>query len=170
MSASHNLAFELFESVATVRSARPSGLHETLNDLLMHPVLGYAILAAVLGGLFALVFHVGSAVEPFFLEWFDGLHAQLQAWLPADTVGYALVHGVAAGVGGGIGIVVPYLLPFFVGLALLEDTGYLPRIVLRHRDAPRRSSTGCRSCRDHGLRPLGSRRARDVDPGRGATG
>jgi len=124
----HNLAFELFESVATVRSARPSGLHETLNDLLMHPVLGYAILAAVLGGLFALVFHVGSAVEPFFLEWFDGLHAQLQAWLPADTVGYALVHGVAAGVGGGIGIVVPYLLPFFVGLALLEDTGYLPRI------------------------------------------
>jgi len=124
----HNLAFELFESVATIRSARRSGLHERLNDLLMHPVLGYAILAAVLAGMFALVFQVGSAVEPLFLEWFDGLHARLQAWLPADTVGYALVHGVAAGVGGGIGIVVPYLLPFFVGLALLEDTGYLPRI------------------------------------------
>lgn len=124
----HNLAFELFESVATVRSSRRSGLHERLNDLLMHPVLGYAILAAVLAGMFALVFHVGSAVEPLFLEWFDGLHARLAAWLPADSVGYALVHGVAAGVGGGVGIVVPYLLPFFVGLALLEDTGYLPRI------------------------------------------
>lgn len=124
----HNLAFELFESVATVRSARRSGLHERLNDLLMHPVLGYVILAAVLAGMFTLVFQAGSAVEPLFLEWFDGLHARLQGWLPPHTLGYTVAHGVAAGVGGGIGIVVPYLLPFFVGLALLEDTGYLPRI------------------------------------------
>ena len=124
----HHLAFELFESVATVRSAHRSGLHERLNDVLMHPVLGYVILAAVLAGMFALVFQVGNAVEPHFLRWFEGLQARLAAWLPPGTLGYTLAHGIAAGVGGGIGIVVPYLLPFFVGLALLEDTGYLPRI------------------------------------------
>jgi ferrous iron transport protein B len=32
------------------------------------------------------------------------------------------------GLAGGVAIVLPYLLPFLVGLAILEDTGYLPRL------------------------------------------
>jgi len=32
------------------------------------------------------------------------------------------------GLAGGVAIVLPYLLPFLFGLAILEDTGYLPRI------------------------------------------
>ena len=32
------------------------------------------------------------------------------------------------GIFGGVAIVLPYLLPFLVGLALLEDSGYLPRV------------------------------------------
>jgi ferrous iron transport protein B len=124
----HNLAFELFESVAQVRSRRRPGVHERLNELLMHPVLGYVILLSALAGMFALVFKTGSAIEPLFLGWFDGLHGRLATWLPVETLGHTVAHGIVAGVGGGIGIVVPYLLPFFVGLALLEDTGYLPRI------------------------------------------
>ena len=124
----HNLAFDLFESVAKVGKTARAGVHEKLNDVLMHPVLGYVILLAALAGTFTLVFKVGSAIEPSFLEWFERLDGRLEAWLPAGTLGYAIVHGIVAGLGGGIAIVVPYLLPFFVALALLEDTGYLPRI------------------------------------------
>ena len=50
----HNLAFELFESVASVGRTPRAGVHEKLNDLLMHPVLGYVILVAVLAGTFVL--------------------------------------------------------------------------------------------------------------------
>ena len=32
------------------------------------------------------------------------------------------------GLFGGVAIVLPYLLPFLVGLAFLEDSGYLPRV------------------------------------------
>jgi len=32
------------------------------------------------------------------------------------------------GIAGGVAIVLPYLLPFLIGLAILEDTGYLPRM------------------------------------------
>ncbi len=124
----HNLAFELFESVARVGPAPRRSLRHRLDGLLMHPVLGYLILVAVLAGTFLLVFRAGSAVEPLFLGWFERLENWLGGQLPAGSLGYAVVHGVVAGFGGGIGIVVPYLLPFFVALALLEDTGYLPRI------------------------------------------
>ena len=122
----HNLAFELFESVAKVGTRPRAAVHETLNELLMHPVLGYVILVVVLAGTFVLVFKAGNAVEPSFLRWFEQLDGRLAVWLPAETLGYTVVHGIVAGLGGGIGIVV-HLLPFFVALALLEDTGYLPR-------------------------------------------
>jgi len=32
------------------------------------------------------------------------------------------------GLAGGVAIVLPYLIPFLLGLAILEDTGYLPRL------------------------------------------
>jgi ferrous iron transport protein B len=124
----HNLAFELFESVAGVGRRTRAGVHEKLNEVLMHPVLGYVILVAVLAGTFVLVFRAGGAIEPLFLDQFERLTAWLAVYVPPETLGYAVVHGIVAGLGGGIGIVVPYLVPFFVALALLEDTGYLPRI------------------------------------------
>lgn len=126
--ARHNLAFDLFESVAKVGPTAGAEAHYRLNELLMHPVLGYVILLAVLAGMFAAVFRVGNAVEPLFLQSFDWVDRQLAARMVEGTLGHSIAHGLLAGLGGGVGIVVPYLLPFFVGLALLEDTGYLPRI------------------------------------------
>jgi ferrous iron transport protein B len=36
--------------------------------------------------------------------------------------------GVLQGIAGGVAIVLPYLTPFLLGLGLLEDIGYLPRV------------------------------------------
>jgi ferrous iron transport protein B len=124
----HALAFDLFESVARVGRAEHADLRQRLDAVLMHPVFGTLILIAVLAGMFSLVFRVGNAVEPLFLEWFERLGGWLAGRVEPGTLAYALAHGLLGGLGGGIGIVVPYLLPFFVALALLEDTGYLPRI------------------------------------------
>jgi len=124
----HNLAFELFEAVAKVGPAPAKDLRLKLDELLMHPVLGYVFLFAILAAMFAAVFRFGSALEPLFLGWFDRFDAWLAGQLDTAALGYAVLHGLVTGLAGGIGIVVPYLLPFFVVLALLEDTGYLPRI------------------------------------------
>jgi ferrous iron transport protein B len=59
---------------------------------------------------------------------FDGAIAALGARLPPETLLGTLAQGLVTGVAGGVAIVLPYLLPFLVGLALLEDTGYLPRM------------------------------------------
>ncbi len=124
----HHLAFALFESVARVGPPPSRDLGRRLDQFLTHPVSGYAVLTAVLAVMFFFVFKVGSAIEPAFLAAFERLEPWLAGTFPAGTLPFALARGVVAGFGGGIGIVVPYLLPFFLALALLEDTGYLPRV------------------------------------------
>lgn len=124
----HNMAFDLFETVARVGARRPRGVRHRLDDLLMHPVLGYVFLVAILAGTFTLVFKIGNAVEPIFLSGVGRLSGWLAARLGEGTLSFAIANGVVTGLGGGVGIVIPYLLPFFVALAFLEDTGYLPRI------------------------------------------
>jgi ferrous iron transport protein B len=39
-----------------------------------------------------------------------------------------LTTGVISGLSAGVGIAMPYIVPFIIGLSLLEDIGYLPRI------------------------------------------
>ena len=124
----HGMAFDLFEAVARVETPRRRDVQHRIDALLMHPLLGYVFLGAILSTTFSAVFSIGGAVEPHLLGVFDALAAGIAARLGADTLSFALVRGAVQGVGGGIAIVIPYLLPFFVALAFLEDTGYLPRI------------------------------------------
>jgi len=39
-----------------------------------------------------------------------------------------VASGALTGIAGGVALVLPYLVPFLIGLAVLEDTGYLPRM------------------------------------------
>jgi len=92
-----------------------------------HPVLGYVILAVALGLFFHLVFGVGRLLEAPLLGVFDRLSLLLAEHLPPETLGGSMAAGLVQGFAGGIGIVLPYLVPFLFGLTLLEDVGYIPR-------------------------------------------
>jgi len=122
----HNLAMKLFEEVATV--GRPTlGLRDRIDTLIMHRVLGYLFFAAIMYGFFILVFKVGSLIERPMMGLFDGSIDALAGVMPETSLGFTLLKGTIQGVGGAIGIVLPYLVPFLAGLAVLEDIGYLPR-------------------------------------------
>ena len=123
----HTIAHGIEDRVATMHRPRP-GLRERLNRLLMHPVTGGPLMVAILGGFFYLVYGVGQRLEAPLVGLFDQLRGLLEGWAPPDTLGGALAGAVVMGIGGGVAIVLPYLLPFLLGLAVLEDTGYLPRI------------------------------------------
>lgn len=120
----HALAMHLFERVAkvTARAEAPS-FREKLDAVVMHPILGYIILAGVFFGLLYLTFFVGSFLADQVAGPFDRLTQLFQgkgAWSP-------FVVGVIQGIAGGVGIVLPYLIPLLFLLSLLEDIGYLPR-------------------------------------------
>ena len=122
----HAAAHRLFEQVAQVGHARV-GWRERADDLLMHPFLAYPILAAVLFGLFWLVFRVGGLLEGLLLPPLEGLSDWLGAALGGGLAAQLLV-GAFQGLWAGVAIVLPYLVPFLFLLALLEDVGYLPRV------------------------------------------
>jgi len=122
----HNLAMGLFEAVATV--GHPTiGLRDHLDTLLMHRLLGYLFFAAIMYAFFIVVFRVGSMIEAPMMDLFDRSINALAGVMNETSLGFTLLKGAIQGVGGAIGIVLPYLVPFLIGLAILEDVGYLPR-------------------------------------------
>jgi small GTP-binding protein len=125
--ARHAACLTLFERVARV--ARPrADWREQMDRLAMHPVWGYAVLMGVFLGFFRLIFDVGKLGEDRILNLFDALVAALAQHMNAQGALFAAAKGAVLGTAGAVAIVLPYLLPFLVGLAILEDIGYLSRV------------------------------------------
>lgn len=122
----HAVAARLFEAVATVGHARV-GWRERADDVLMHPVLGYPLLVLVLLALFGVVFGVGRALEGVLSPGIEALSERVGAALGSGPLA-ALLLGAWDGLAAGIVLVLPYLVPFLLLLAFLEDVGYMPRV------------------------------------------
>jgi ferrous iron transport protein B len=124
----HALSMNLFERVAQVRARRGESAQDRADRYLMHPVWGYLVLAAVLLGFFYAVFGLGRFVETPLVALFGRLDAGLRSGLPPASLSLILLSGVTEGLAGGVAIVLPYLVPFLAGIAVLEDLGYVPRV------------------------------------------
>jgi len=121
----HAIAVNLFEAVSRVvrNPGRPLG--ERVDAVLMNPVLGPLAALAAIAGFFALSFFAGGALSGLVMGPFEALGDSVRAAIPG--VAGAVVRGLVDGLGGGMAIVLPYLLPLLFVMALLEDIGYLPR-------------------------------------------
>ncbi len=123
----HLLAGALANRFVT-RGERRLTWRDQLDDVLLHPVWGYAILLLVLYLFFQAVYGIGKLVEPPVLAFFDALTKSLLAPLAKGSFLFEILLGIMQGVAAGVAIVLPYLTPFLFGLGLLEDIGYLPRV------------------------------------------
>jgi ferrous iron transport protein B len=123
----HAMAHDIEDSVATV--GRPEvGLREWLDRLLLGPWTGGPLMVAILAGLFWMVFGVGQRIEAPLVSAFESLNAAVAGYFEPGSLMATVANGVLMGLAGGVAIVLPYLVPFLLGLAILEDTGYLPRL------------------------------------------
>jgi len=98
-----------------------------LDDLLMHPYLGYLILGLVFLGFFFIVFSIGSPLEELVLGPFEQLRSFLFTNF-GQGIAVSIIDGLLQGIGGGLGIVLPYFIPLLFLMGLLEDVGYLARV------------------------------------------
>ena len=126
-SARHAACLNLFERVARVTHPRRDW-RERVDRLVMHPVWGYAVLGLVFLGIFQFIFTVGKFGEDRILGVFSGLIARMSRYMDPQSVPFAAAKGALLGTAGAVAIVLPYLLPFLVCLAVLEDLGYLSRV------------------------------------------
>ncbi len=121
----HAIAVNLFEAVARVTSRPGRSVRERVDAVLMHPVSGPLAAMLALAAFFSLSFFAGGALSGLVMSPFERLSGLAGALVPG--IGGVIARGIVDGLGGGLAIVLPYLLPLLFMMALLEDVGYLPR-------------------------------------------
>jgi ferrous iron transport protein B len=124
----HALAMNLLERASRVIHSPKRDLRTLIDQWVMHKIFGYGILVLVLYGFFNFIFGVGGYIEEPLLRIFTHLSDRLKDIFEAGSLLLFLSRGTLQGIAGGIAIVLPYLVPFLLGLSLLEDLGYLPRV------------------------------------------
>jgi ferrous iron transport protein B len=97
-----------------------------LDALVMHPVWGLVILAAVLFLIFQAVFSWANLPMDAIKSLVSAVGDWTLAHMSAGPLRSLLVDGVIAGVGGVL-VFLPQILILFFFILLLEDSGYLPR-------------------------------------------
>jgi len=97
-----------------------------MDAVVMHPVAGPAILAALLFFVFQAVFSWAAVPMSLVDTGITGLGAALHDALPPGALNSLLVDGVIAGAGSVL-VFLPQIMILFFFILVLEDSGYLPR-------------------------------------------
>ncbi|MGD6808037.1 MAG: ferrous iron transport protein B [Candidatus Bathyarchaeia archaeon] len=124
------LSSKIAKDIVTIVTSPRISLEQKLATITTHKVFGYLILVGVVVAIFAVIFEGGnllSGVLDTGLSWLsENTSNLLSTVLPPQAVDL-IVNGVIGGIAAGITIALPYIVPFYIILALLEDSGYLPR-------------------------------------------
>lgn len=99
-----------------------------IDRWLIHPVLGYVLFFAILLVIFQTVFTLAA----YPMDWIDAGFGELSAWLssalPDGLFTRLLAEGIVPGIGGVL-VFVPQIALLFFLLSILEETGYMARVV-----------------------------------------
>ncbi|MGC8913735.1 MAG: ferrous iron transport protein B [Thermoplasmata archaeon] len=99
-----------------------------IDIIATHRVYGYLFLILVMAGIFTGVFYIGSIIAEAMGEVFEYLGEIFFNTFGTGAIAKIFWDGVVAGgIGGALSVVIPFVLPFYIFLAILEDTGYLAR-------------------------------------------
>ena len=116
------------QSIVTYNLKNKTTLTEKIDKILMHPILGYAIFLAILLLIFQAVYTWSGPL----MDFIDGLFGSLQEFtsstLPAGPIVDILTEAIIPGIGG-IVIFVPQIAILFLFISLMEETGYMSRVV-----------------------------------------
>jgi len=126
----YTLASKIVKEAVTVETAPRISVEEKLAAVTTHRVFGYLILAGVVAAIFGAICAGGSLLSGVLdagVAWLqEGSTTVLSGFLQQAAV-ELIVKGLIGGVAAGITIALPYIVPFYIVLSLLEDSGYLPR-------------------------------------------
>jgi ferrous iron transport protein B len=117
------------ETVTQKRGANHPTWSQKLDRILLHPIWGYVLFTFVLLLIFQAIF---AWAEPFMdaidsgVAWLNG---KLKESLPAGPLTDLLTDGILAGIGG-ILVFIPQIAFLFLLVALLEESGYMSRVMV----------------------------------------
>ena len=103
-------------------------LRSKLDNIFLHPFWGTIIFMSILALIFQTIFTWSSYPMDFIDEMFSNLSNYTKAVLPEGVFTNLLAEGIIAGIGGVI-IFVPQIALLFMFISILEETGYMSRVV-----------------------------------------
>jgi ferrous iron transport protein B len=120
-------ASQIVRNVVKMSPHKKLSVNDRLDIITTHKFTGYLVMILIVGGMFFSVFSFGnwmsSILETVSSGWHDLWNNALGvSFLPA--LGWSAIEGVLAL----IQIALPYILPFYIILYVLEEWGYMARI------------------------------------------
>ena len=126
--------YELINQVFNLSTNKKSGFHPVnsfssqLDKILTHTIWGYAIFGLILFVIFQGVFSLATIP----MDLIDGLFGQLNTLIkgsfPESSLVDLLTDGLLAGLSGVL-IFIPQIAILFIFISILEETGYMSRVV-----------------------------------------
>lgn len=123
----YKIADEIARAVQQIRTEEET-LTDKLDKIALHPILGYLAIFVVIGGLLAWTFIIGDAISKVLANGFSAIE-QYEP-VVSGPLGDIIWNGAFTGFVAGVTLIIPYVLPFYIILAVIEDSGYLTRISL----------------------------------------
>jgi ferrous iron transport protein B len=120
---------DLLTSV-TLKASDPSWKNSStrIDRILTHKIWGYLIFFSVLFLIFQAIFAWASVPMDYIDSWFAQLSTFLNGTLPAGPLTRLVTEGIIPGIGG-IVIFVPQIAILFAFISILEESGYMARVV-----------------------------------------
>ena len=115
------------ETVQCVTPKNKKSITKKIDDILVNKFLGVPIFLFFMWGLFQLTFEVGSIPMNYIdmgISWFG---EALRSTISHDELASLIVDGIIAGVGAVL-LFLPNIVILYIGIALLETTGYMSRV------------------------------------------
>lgn len=100
---------------------------QKIDNVLIHPIFGIPIFLFFMWSLFQLTFEIGSIPMDWIERFFGWLGVLVGDNISNGDIRSLVVDGLIAGVGAVV-LFIPNIIILFVGIALLEGTGYMSRV------------------------------------------
>ena len=127
----YRIANTITKDVANVITPPRLSMEEKLDEMTAHKIFGYPILIAVMAAMFALIFVGGDflirGLEIIFNDILIPTITNILLGVLPSAIVDIICGGIISGIAAGVTIALPYIVPFYILLAILEDSGYLPR-------------------------------------------
>jgi ferrous iron transport protein B len=103
-------------------------VEERLHNITTHRLAGYPIMVLSLLLVFFVIFTFGNYASDILSAVFSGLQPLFASVLGTGMANQLVWGGLMEGLIAGVTVALPYIIPFYVVLYFLEDSGYLSRI------------------------------------------
>jgi ferrous iron transport protein B len=118
----------LVQQIKKVTVPKKQSFDTKLDRILVHPIFGYVIFSAILLIIFQFIFAVATIPMDLIDGSFSKFSAYISSLLPQGILSDLIAQGIIPGIGGVV-VFVPQIALLFFFISLLEESGYLARVV-----------------------------------------